>query len=331
MPVASRSSIPEQKPNSISQNRNIVILAGGVGGAKLADGVAQIMPPENVTVIVNSGDDFQHLGLTICPDMDTVMYALAGVENPETGWGRAGETWRIMAEIGRLGGPEWFKLGDLDLATHLVRSQLLAEGHSLTRVTQKLCSDFGIEISVLPMSDQPAPTMMNTDHGLMPFQTWFVEQKWQPAVREVLLPDVISTAQVVSCLENADLILIAPSNPFVSIDPILNAYPVRSMLADLAELVVAVSPIIAGEAVKGPAAKMMAELGMSVSSAAIAQYYGDFIDVFVFDRQDNALFKQEGSLNSLVTFQTDTFMKDRQDRSRLAQEILNFSMELLSS
>jgi LPPG:FO 2-phospho-L-lactate transferase len=201
----------------------------------------------------------------------------------------------------------------------------------LTGVTQKLCSNFGIELSVLPMSDQPAPTMMNTDQGLMPFQTWFVEQKWQPAVREVLLPDVISTAQVVSCLENADLILIAPSNPFVSIDPILNAYPVRSMLAEVAELVVAVSPIIAGEAVKGPAAKMMGELGMSVSSAAIAQYYGDFIDVFVFDRQDNALFKQEGSLNSLVTFQTDTFMKDRQDRSRLAQEILNFSMELLSS
>ncbi len=331
MPASSSSSKLEQRPNSNSQNRNIVVLAGGVGGAKLADGVAQIVPPDNLTVIVNSGDDFQHLGLTICPDLDTVVYTLAGIENPETGWGRAGETWRIMAEVGRLGGPEWFKLGDLDLATHLVRSQLLATGHSLTEVTQTLCNKFGIEISVLPMCDQPAPTMIATDQGLMPFQTWFVEQKWQPAVREVVLPDVISTAQVVSCLENADLILIAPSNPFVSIDPILNAYPIRSMLADLAELVVAVSPIIAGEAVKGPAAKMMGEMGMRVSSAAIAQYYGDLIDVFVFDRRDSALLNQEGSLNSLITFQTDTLMNNRQDRRRLAQEILNLAMELLNS
>jgi len=263
--------------------------------------------------------------------LDTVMYALAGVENPETGWGRTGETWRTMAEVGRIGGPEWFKLGDLDLATHLVRSQLLATGHNLTEVTQRLCNKFGIEIPVLPMSDHPAPTMIATDQGLMPFQTWFVEYQWQPVVCEVVLPDVISTAQVVSCLENADLILIAPSNPFVSIDPILNVYPIRSMLADLAELVVAVSPIIAGEAVKGPAAKMMGELGMSASSAAIAQYYGDLIDVFVFDRRDNALLNQEGSLKNLVTFQTDTLMNDRQDRRRLAQEILNFSMELLNS
>jgi len=331
MPAASHSSNSEKKPSSINQDCSIVILAGGVGGAKLADGVAQVVPPENLTVIVNSGDDFQHMGLTICPDLDTVMYALAGVENPETGWGRAGESWRIMAEVGRLGGPEWFKLGDLDLATHLVRSQLLDTGHTLTEVTQILCDKFNIEISVLPMSDQPAPTMIDTDQGLMPFQTWFVEHKWQPAVREVVLPDVISTAQVVSCLESADLILIAPSNPFVSINPILNVYPIRSMLADLAELVIAVSPIIAGEAVKGPAAKMMAELGMNASSADIAKYYGDFIDVFVFDRRDNALFNQEGSLKDLIVFQTDTLMNNRQDRHRLAQEILDFSMELLNS
>lgn len=307
------------------------MLAGGVGGAKLADGVAQIVPPENLTIVVNTGDDFEHLGLLICPDLDTVMYNLAGVDNPTTGWGRQGETWRTITEVGRLGGPDWFKLGDLDLALHLTRSHLVAKGCTLTEVTQHFCDHFGIRARLLPMTDQPAPTMIATDEGLLSFQSWFVERHWEPAVQEVQFPeDVKTTRPVASALERTDIILIAPSNPFVSIDPILNVYPIQAMVSDLPKLVVAVSPIVAGKAIKGPAAKMMGEMGMDVSSAAIANYYGDLIDVFVFDRSDSALLKQEGSLKDLVTFQTDTIMRDRHDRRHLAQQILDFSMELLN-
>ncbi|KPK09946.1 MAG: hypothetical protein AMJ56_09560 [Anaerolineae bacterium SG8_19] len=260
----------------------VVVLAGGVGGAKLADGVAQILPPENLSIVVNTGDDFKHLGLTICPDLDTVMYNLAGIDNPATGWGRQGESWRTITEVGRIGGPDWFKLGDLDLAVHLTRSHLLAKGCTLTEATRHICDHYGIKTQLLPMSDQPAPTMIACEEGLLPFQNWFVKRQWQPAVQEV------------------------------------------------PKLVVAVSPIIAGEAVKGPAAKMMGEMGMEVSSVAVAVYYGDLIDVFVFDQRDSSLYKQEGSLKDLVTFQTDTIMRDRQDRRHLAQQILDFSMELFN-
>lgn len=330
MPTSSQSDDNSIKSPSTIRELKVVVLAGGVGGAKLADGVAQIIPPENLTIVVNTGDDFEHLGLFICPDLDTVMYNLAGIENPESGWGRREESWRTITEVGRVGGPDWFRLGDLDLALHLTRSHLLADGCTLTEVTQRFCDHFGIKARLLPMSDQPAPTMIASDEGLLPFQNWFVERNWQPAVQEVRLPeDVKTTTQVALALERTDLILIAPSNPFVSIDPILNVYPIRAMVSDLPKLVVAVSPIIAGKAVKGPAAKIMGELGMDVNSAAIAGYYGDLIDVFVFDRRDSALLEQEGSLNDLVTFQTETFMHDRQDRRNLAQQILDFSMELL--
>lgn len=331
MPTSSQSNDNSIKHKSTIQDLEVVVLAGGVGGAKLADGVAQIVPSENLTIIVNTGDDFEHLGLLICPDLDTVMYNLAGVDNPKTGWGRKGETWRTITEVGRLGGPDWFKLGDLDLALHLTRSHLMANGCTLTEVTQHFCDHFGIRARLLPMTDQPAPTMIATDEGLLSFQSWFVERHWEPAVQEVRFPkDVKTTRLIASALERTDIILIAPSNPFVSIDPILNVYPIRAMVSDLPKLVVAVSPIVAGKAIKGPAAKMMGEMGLEVSSAAIANYYSDLIDVFVFDRRDSALFKQEGSLKDLVTFQTDTIMRDRQDRRHLAQKILDFSMELLN-
>ena len=239
----------------------VVCLAGGVGGAKLADGLARILPPENLTVIVNTGDDFRHFGLTICPDLDTVMYTLGEVANPETGWGRAGESRRAIDEVGRLGGPDWFSLGDLDLATHLTRTHWLDSGETLTAVTRRLCSGFGIRHAVLPMTDQPAPTLIETETGeVLPFQRWFVRERWQPAVRRVVLPeDVRATQAVVRALESADVVVIAPSNPFVSIDPILNVYPIRALIEDVPQAVVAVSPIVAGRAVKGPAAKMMVE------------------------------------------------------------------------
>ncbi len=313
----------QEKP--IWHNFNVVVLAGGVGGAKLADGVARLVAPERLTIVVNTGDDFEHLGLKICPDLDTVMYTLAGVANPETGWGRAQESWRVMTEVAHLGGPDWFRLGDLDLATHLVRTHLLRQGERLTAVTRHLCQKFNISPAILPMSDQSAPTMIETDDAVLSFQDWFVAQRWQPSVRRVRLPeDVRASGAVARALELADLVLLAPSNPFVSIDPILNVYPVREMIMDIPRAVVAVTPIIGGQAIKGPAAKMMQELGMPVTATAVAAYYGDLIDGFVYDTRD------EHTVTELPVagLATDTWMKDVPDRIRLAQEVLDFAARL---
>lgn len=310
----------------------VVVLAGGVGGAKLADGFAQILPPGNLTIVVNTGDDFNHLGLTICPDLDTVLYTLAGAANPNTGWGREGESWRTLTEMERLGGPAWFRLGDLDMATHLTRSHLLAQGYPLTEATRHLCARFSVLQAILPMSNDPAPTLIESDEGLLAFQTWFVEKKWAPAVRVVQLPeDVRATPAVLWALEQADLVVLAPSNPFVSIDPILNAYPIREMITDLPELVVAVSPIIGGAAVKGPAAKMMREMGMPVTAQAVWDYYYDLIDIFVYDRQDKGMVSRPDFQPEIrpdeALLCTHTLMKNKQDRARLAQTILEFCME----
>lgn len=313
----------------------VVVLAGGVGGAKLADGLSQVLPSGNLSVIVNTGDDFQHMGLTICPDLDTVIYTLAGVASPETGWGRAQESWRTFAEVERLGGPAWFRLGDLDLAVHLTRTHLLTEGATLSAATRHLARHFGVEQAVLPMTDIPAPTLVETaatpgesKGRLLPFQVWFVEEQWQPPVASIHLPqDVRATPSVLRALEEADVVVIAPSNPFVSIDPILNVYPIRAMIEDLPEAVVAVSPIIGGQAVKGPAAKMMREMGLPVGAQAVANYYGPFVDLFVYDRVD------EGSVTDErhALFCTDTLMRNRADRKRLAHEILSYTMELIES
>lgn len=309
-----------------SPSPRTVLLAGGVGGAKLADGLARLLPPDHLTVIVNTGDDFRHMGLSICPDLDTVTYTLAGVANDETGWGRAGESWRAMEEASRLGAPDWFRLGDLDLATHLARAHWLEAGESLTAVTRRLCAGFGIAPAVLPMSDQPAPTLIESDDGLLPFQTWFVRERWQPTVRRVVLPeDVRATGAVARALEAADLVVLAPSNPFVSIDPILNVYPIREMLEDVPQAVVAVSPIIAGQAVKGPAAKMMAEMGLPASAAAVAAYYGHLIDGFIYDTQDAGMTAEDG----LRLLCTDTLMPTPAARERLAGELLAFAAELM--
>ncbi len=310
-----------------SPSPRVVCLAGGVGGARLADGLARVLPPDRLTVVVNTGDDFRHLGLTICPDLDTVTYMLAGVNNDETGWGRAGESWRALDEAARLGGPEWFRLGDLDLATHLARTHWLDAGESLTSVTRRLCAGFGVAPAVLPMCDHPAPTLIVTDGGeVLPFQTWFVRERWQPAVRRVALPeDARATAAVVRALEAADVVVLAPSNPFVSIDPILNVYPIRALIEDVPRAVVAVSPIVAGQALKGPAAKMMGELGLEASAAAVAGYYGHLIDGFVYDQQDAGMAAEEG----LALLCTDTIMRDAAGRERLAREVLAFAGELM--
>jgi LPPG:FO 2-phospho-L-lactate transferase len=305
-----------------------VVLAGGVGGAKLVDGLSQVLDPENLTIIANTGDDFQHLGLTICPDIDTIMYTLGGQANRDTGWGRVKESWRTHEEVGRLKGPTWFKLGDLDLATHLVRTDLLNKGCTLTQATKHLADQFSVPNALLPMTDHPAPTMIECDQGLLPFQNWFVELAWQPAVRRIVLPDDIkATPEVLIALEEADVVVIAPSNPFVSIDPILNVYPIRELVSDLPDLVIAVSPIIAGKAVKGPAAKMMSELGLEPAAPAVASYYDALLDVFVFDILDN----NDWSLQDLHLYQTNTLMKDGQDRRTLAAEIVALASGLIGS
>lgn len=301
----------------------VVLLAGGVGGAKLATGLAQHLPPTQYTIIGNTGDDFVHLGLTICPDLDTLLYTLAGQANPDTGWGRKDETWQAMSVVRELGGPAWFNLGDRDLGLHLTRTHRLRQGQTLTTVTDELARALGVTARLLPMSDAPAPTWVETDQGVLPFQAWFVRERWQPRVRRVILPDAArATHAAIQALEAADVVIIAPSNPYVSIDPILNAYPIRPILADVANLVIAVSPIIAGEAVKGPSAKMMREWGLPVTAGTVAAHYGDLLDAFVYDSRDGEKPTQ------LPTLCTDTLMHTAADRARLAAEILAFAAHL---
>ena len=267
----------------------IVALAGGVGGAKLAHGLAQILPPEDLTVIVNTGDDFEHLGLTICPDLDTVCYTLAGLANPDTGWGRENETWNTISNIEKLGGPNWFRLGDQDFATHLERTRRLKEGKSLSQVTREFCKAWGIKQTVLPMSDSPVRTIVDTDEGELAFQEYFVHRHCEPRVKGFRF-DGVEVAQPVigarEAIESAQAVVICPSNPWVSIDPILR------VLKEINKPVVAVSPIIGGKTVKGPAAKMYAELGIEPSALAVAEHYRNLLTGFVLDSQDRAVVRQ---------------------------------------
>lgn len=299
----------------------IVALAGGVGGAKLADGLAQILRPADLTVIVNTGDDFEHLGLSICPDLDTVCYTLAGLANPETGWGRLGETFRTLESLRTLGGPDWFRLGDLDLATHLERSRRLRAGQTLSRITHDFCQLWNIPQTVLPMSDQPVRTMVQTtDQGELSFQEYFVHRQCEPAVKGFRFAG-IEAAQpgpgVIEAVDQSDAVVICPSNPWVSINPILALDGIRPALSR--KKVVAVSPIIAGKTVKGPASKMYAELGIQPTAMAVAQHYGSLLSAFVMDDLDAALAKDI----EVETCLTDTLMRTRVDRRRLAQDVLD--------
>jgi LPPG:FO 2-phospho-L-lactate transferase len=296
----------------------ITALAGGVGGAKLAHGLAQNLSPEDLTIIVNTGDDFEHLGLTICPDLDTVCYTLAGLANPETGWGRENETWNTFANIEKLGGPNWFRLGDQDIATHLERTRRLKEGKSFSQVTREFCTAWGIKQTILPMSDSPVRTIVDTDEGELPFQEYFVHRHCEPRVKGFRF-DGVETAQpavgVREALDSAEAIVICPSNPWVSIDPILR------VIKKIDKPVVAVSPIIGGKTVKGPAAKMYAELGIEPSALAVAEHYHNLLTGFVLDNQDRQLSDNFKRGKILVT---DTLMNSPADRARLAKDVLQF-------
>lgn len=313
----------------------IVALAGGVGGAKFAHGLAQQLPPENLTVIVNTGDDFEHYGLYICPDVDTVCYTLAGLANPDTGWGRVNETWNAIRNASRLGGPDWFNLGDQDLGTHLERTRRLREGQPLTQITRDFCIALGIQHTVLPMSDQKVRTIVNTDEGELAFQEYFVHRKCEPPVKGFRFEGLENAEPAPGVREaflSADALIICPSNPWVSIDPIRQVlFPpspghragFRSIVEAGPKVRIAVSPIIGGETVKGPAAKMYRELGIPPSALAVARHYQDLATGFVLDAVDQQLQGEIMGLGMQVLV-TDTLMKSHEERSRLAQETLRF-------
>ena len=298
----------------------IVALAGGVGGAKLAHGLAQILSPEDLTVIVNTGDDFEHYGLYISPDLDTVCYTLAGLANPETGWGRVNETWNVMDNASKLGGPGWFNLGDRDLGTHLERTRRLKEGQTLTQITRDFCKAWGVENVVLPMSDQPVRTIVETEAGDLPFQEYFVHRRCEPRVKGFRFDGVAAAEPAPGAreaIQSAEAVILCPSNPWVSIDPILQ------VLKKIEKPVIAVSPIISGQAVKGPAAKMFLELGIEPSAMAVANHYCGLATGFVLDVLDLQLEENIRSLN-MRTLVTNTLMKSLDNRKQLASDVLDF-------
>ena len=301
----------------------VVVLAGGVGGARLAFGFYKALAPGDLGVVVNTGDDFEHLGLRICPDLDTVMYTLAGLANRETGWGLTHDTFEALDALGQLGGPSWFRLGDRDLATHLQRTVLLSNGLRLTEATDRLCGALGIEARVLPMTDAAVATKVVTTEGELDFQDYFVRRRCEPVVRKIRFQGIESaqpSPEVLAALRNADAVVIAPSNPFVSVEPILALPGVRELVA--AKPALAVSPIVGGQAVKGPAAKMLDELGLDVSPAGVAGRYRGLIHGFVMDQQDEGLAGDVRSLGLEVAV-TQTIMRSDADRASLARDCLD--------
>jgi LPPG:FO 2-phospho-L-lactate transferase len=308
----------------------VIALCGGVGGAKLAFGLDRIVGTD-LTIVVNTGDDFEHLGLSISPDIDTVLYTLSGLANRELGWGRGDESWNFMEVLGTLGGETWFRLGDRDLALHVERTRRLGAGETLSSITADIARRFGIAANVLPMSDMPVRTTVDTDEGVLPFQRYFVEKRCAPRVRAIAFEGAKQASvsqQVLEAFEDPDLrgIVLCPSNPFLSIDPLLSVPGVRALIQKAGVPVVAVSPIIGGKAVKGPTDKIMAELGIAATSATIAKHYDGFLDGLVIDESDAADQVPAGCAVHVAA----TLMKTDEDRTRLAREVLAFADRLAS-
>ncbi|MEM8560770.1 MAG: 2-phospho-L-lactate transferase [Pseudomonadota bacterium] len=311
--------------------RPVLALSGGVGGAKLALGLADILEHGRLHVLVNTADDFHHLGLHISPDVDTLVYTLSELANREQGWGLEGETWQALNALERLGAETWFQLGDRDLATHLWRTQQLREGLSLSEITDEMTNRLGVSSRIHPMSDDPVRTIVSTADGDLPFQQYFVRERCEPAVSGFRF-DGIAQAEVnpnvLSLLQQDAFaaIVICPSNPFVSIDPILQLPGLWQALRDTASPIALISPIVGGNAIKGPAAKMMSELGLVSSAVAVAQHYNQaypgLLDHFVIDETDATLAASVGEMNLEVAV-TDTMMNTRADKQRLARFTLN--------
>jgi LPPG:FO 2-phospho-L-lactate transferase len=307
----------------------ILALAGGVGGARMADGLQGLVSDGELLIAVNTGDDFTHLGLEISPDLDTVLYTLAGLADVERGWGLAGESWAMMSALKRLGGAGWFQLGDRDLATHLERTRRLAAGETLSAITADFAVRLGIRQRILPMSDDPVRTIVETDAGSLGFQDYFVARQCRPRVSALRFEGAATARAATALLEalaspDLEAVIVCPSNPFLSLGPILAIPAIRAALAATAAPVVAVSPLIGGMAVKGPAAKIMAELGLAPGVAAIAAHYGDLLDGIVLDHVDAA----EASALGIQSYVTDILMRSLPDRARLAAEVLAFARSL---
>jgi len=304
----------------------IVALAGGGGGAKLVYGLAQVLKPSDLTVIVNTGDDFEHYGLYICPDLDSVCYSLAEIDEPSTGWGRAKDNYQSLDEAVKLGGPDWFKIGNKDLGTHLERTRRLKEGQKLSEITRNFCEIWGINCAVIPMTDDKVSTIITTSEmGEMPFQEYFVHQKYQPVIRSIKYSGSNNAKPVpalIEALAAASLVIISPSNPWVSIDPILSVNGIKEIICQ--KKVIAVSPIIQGTALKGPASKMFFELGIKPSAEAVLDHYHELIGGFVFDQLDITLKGKMGQ-KGIITLSIDTIMHDKLDKVRLAEKIIKFS------
>ncbi|MEO7403228.1 MAG: 2-phospho-L-lactate transferase [Burkholderiales bacterium] len=308
-----------------------VAIAGGVGGARLARGLAQVLAPDDLLVAVNTGDDFEHLGFAISPDLDTVMYTLAGLENPATGWGLANESWAFMSALERVGGETWFRLGDRDLATHVERTRRLREGESLSSVTANLAARLGVTTRITPMSDAPVRTIVHTDLGALAFQDYFVRRQCQPAVNRIAFEGAARaapTAMFAKALADPRLeaIIICPSNPFLSVAPMLAMPAIDDWWSMRRVPVVAVSPIVGGAAVKGPAGKLLAELGYEVSASAVAQHYGNRVDRWLIDTRDEALAPGVRAMGKRVRT-TDTMMSDTSRSAAVAIETLALATE----
>lgn len=309
--------------------RPVVALSGGIGGAKLALGLYRALPSRTLSVIVNTGDDFDHLGLRICPDLDTALYTLAGLANTEQGWGRRDDTWTFMHALQSLGGETWFNLGDGDLALHIERTRRLGNGESLSAIAADIARRLGIEAAVIPATDESVRTRVITDAGELSFQDYFVRRKCAPGVQSLQFAgsETASLSDAASHALDADsldAIVICPSNPYLSIDPILAIPGVRDLLEESHAPVIAVSPIVGGQALKGPASKIMKELGVEPSALSVAQHYGELIDGFVLDEQDRA----SAGLFDVPVHVTNTVMHTLADRERLARETLSFAENL---
>jgi LPPG:FO 2-phospho-L-lactate transferase len=310
----------------------VLALCGGVGGAKLALGLTRILAPEQLTIVVNTGDDFEHFGLTVCPDLDTVTYTLSGLSNPEAGWGRRDESWSCLETLEQLGAETWFRLGDRDLALHLARRALLDQGNSLSGATSIICGHLGIKHPVVPMSDSSIRTMVDTDEGELSFQHYFVREQCRPEVRGFRFQGAgaaCPSAGFNQALEDPalDLIVICPSNPFVSVAPILALPGIGNRLRRHKAPVIAVSPIVASQAIKGPTAKMMNELGLDLSALGIFGHYSGLLDGFVLDEQDRGLISEFPHPDRLHC--CNTVMESLQDRIDLAQQCLQFAQRLV--
>jgi len=305
---------------------HILALSGGVGGAKLASGLAAVLPPERLTIVVNTGDDFEHFGLTVCPDIDSVTYALAGLNDTERGWGVKDESWKALEMLGKLGEAQWFNLGDRDLGMHIARSWRLRAGETLTDVTARLTGALGIAHAVVPMSDAPVRTQVLTDSGWLDFQRYFVAERCEPVAREIGFsgtPGAAMSPAFEAALKREDLaaVVICPSNPYLSVDPILAVDGARELLLARGVPIVAVSPLVGGKALKGPLGKLLGELGKAEGNRAIADHYAGLVNHLVIDRTDAEDAEGLRKAGLCVTL-AQTIMQDAKDRESLARDVL---------